>query len=78
MLVINKTDLAPIVGADPSVMERDARRMRGDGPFVFAQVKHGVAVETIVDHLLKAWSAATSQRLALPDSAAANRLRRAV
>lgn len=38
--VINKTDLAPAVGADLSVMERDALRMRDGGPFVFAQVDH--------------------------------------
>lgn len=36
--MINKTDLAPAVGADLSVMERDALRMRDGGPFVFAQV----------------------------------------
>lgn len=36
--VINKTDLAPAVGADLGVMERDALRMRDGGPFVFAQV----------------------------------------
>ena len=55
LLVINKTDLAPAVGADLNVMEADARRMRGNGPFVFAQVKHGVGVDAIVDHLLHAW-----------------------
>lgn len=55
LLVINKTDLAAIVGADLGVMDRDARRMRGDGPFVFAQVKNGVAVAEIVDHILDAW-----------------------
>ncbi len=55
LLVINKTDLAPAVGADLGVMERDSRRMRGDGPFVFAQVKHGVGVEEIVRHILHAW-----------------------
>lgn len=38
--VINKTDLAAAVGADLSVMERDALRMRDGGPFVFAQVRH--------------------------------------
>ena len=38
LLIINKTDLAPLVGADLGVMERDARRMRGDGPFLFTQV----------------------------------------
>ena len=39
LLVINKTDLAPFVGADLSVMERDAKRMRGDKPFVFTNLK---------------------------------------
>jgi len=55
LLVINKTDLAAVVGADLSVMERDARKMRGEGPFVFAQVKHGVGVDEIIGHLLHAW-----------------------
>lgn len=55
LLVINKTDLAPAVGADLQVMERDTRKMRGQGPFVFAQVKHGVGVPEIVDHILHAW-----------------------
>ena len=54
LLVINKTDLAPLVGADLAVMERDARRMRGNGPFVFAQVINGVAVEEIAAHVLAA------------------------
>jgi len=40
--VINKTDLAPAVGADLEVMARDAKKMRGCGPFVLAQIKHGV------------------------------------
>src|SRR6266567_4749490 len=40
LLVINKTDLAAGVGADLGVMERDSKKMRGNGPFVFAQVKH--------------------------------------
>ena len=48
LLVINKTDLAPHVGADLGVMERDARKMRGDGPFVFAQVTHGIGIPEIV------------------------------
>src|SRR5262245_63899323 len=47
LLVINKTDLAPLVGADLTVMDRDARRMRGDGPFIFAQVTNGVGVQAI-------------------------------
>ncbi|NTW21398.1 MAG: urease accessory protein UreG [Nostocales cyanobacterium W4_Combined_metabat2_030] len=39
LLVINKTDLAPYVGADLNVMERDAKKMRGDKPFVFTNLK---------------------------------------
>ncbi|GDY11621.1 urease accessory protein UreG [Planctomycetota bacterium] len=59
LLVINKTDLAPAVGADLAVMDRDAKKMRGTGPVVFAQVKHGVGVPEIVDHILHAWQHAT-------------------
>lgn len=55
LLVINKTDLAPAVGADLAIMERDARLMRGSGPFVFAQVKHGAGLDVIIDHVLHAW-----------------------
>jgi urease accessory protein len=55
LLVINKTDLADAVGADLAVMDRDARKMRGTGPFVFAQVKHGPGVDEIIGHLLHAW-----------------------
>lgn len=54
LLVINKTDLAQIVGADLDVMARDAKKMRGNGPFVFAQVKNGVGVDAIIDELLHA------------------------
>jgi len=54
LLIINKTDLAPLVGADLGVMERDARRMRGDGPFLFAQVTHGIGIPEIVRHILQA------------------------
>ncbi len=49
ILVINKTDLAPHVGADLEVMRRDATRMRGEGPFVFTSLRHGKGVEQIVD-----------------------------
>jgi urease accessory protein len=55
LLVINKTDLAEAVGADLEVMRRDSLKMRGDGPFVFAQVKHGVGLEEIIDHIIHAW-----------------------
>jgi urease accessory protein len=54
LLVINKTDLAPAVGADLTVMDRDARAMRGNGPFVFAQIKNKVGVGAIVEHILAA------------------------
>ncbi len=55
LLVINKTDLAAAVGADLGVMDRDAKKMRGKGPFVFAQVKHGVGVNEIVDRILHSY-----------------------
>ncbi len=47
LLVINKIDLAPYVGASLEVMDRDAKRMRGERPFVFANVRAGVAVAEI-------------------------------
>jgi urease accessory protein len=62
LLVINKTDLAAAVGADLGVMDRDARAMRGDGPFLFAQVKHGPGVDETVAHILAAWRGATMDR----------------
>jgi len=55
LLVINKTDPAPAVGADLNVMARDAQRMRGVGPFLFAQVRNGVGVPEIIEHILHAW-----------------------
>ena len=55
LLVINKTDLAPLVGADLGVMERDAKRMRGEGPIVFAQVTKGVGPNEIAEAVLRAW-----------------------
>ena len=51
LLVINKKDLAPHVGADLDVMERDAGRMRAERPFVFSDMKRGDGVERIVDFL---------------------------
>jgi urease accessory protein len=47
LLVINKIDLAPLVGASLEVMERDTRRMRGERPFVFANLKAGEGVDRI-------------------------------
>lgn len=48
LLVINKTDLAPLVGADLGVMERDAKQMRGDRPFVFTMLRADPDLEDIV------------------------------
>jgi urease accessory protein len=48
LLVINKIDLAPMVGASLEVMERDARRMRGERPFVFSNMKTGEGLAAIV------------------------------
>ena len=48
LLVINKIDLAPYVGADLAVMERDAKRMRGGRPFVFSNLRAGEGVDAIV------------------------------
>ena len=53
LLVINKTDLAPLVGASLEVMDRDAKKMRGERPFVFAQVKNGQGVAEIVAFIEK-------------------------
>ena len=53
ILVINKTDLAPHVGASLEVMERDAKKMRGDRPFVFASLRHGQGVDQIRDLVAK-------------------------
>ena len=49
LLVINKIDLAPYVGADLGVMERDARRMRGPRPFVFTNLRTGDGVDLILE-----------------------------
>jgi urease accessory protein len=48
LLVINKIDLAPYVGADLGVMERDAKRMRGERPFVFTNLRDGTGVDAVV------------------------------
>jgi urease accessory protein len=53
LLVINKIDLAPHVGADLEIMERDARRMRGDKPFLFAELIRARGIEEIVAFIEK-------------------------
>ena len=54
LLVINKTDLAPHVGADLGVMDRDARRMRGDKPFVFTNLKTNTGLEDVASFIVDA------------------------
>ena len=54
LLVINKIDLAEMVGADLGVMDRDAKKMRGEGPTVFACIKDREGFEAIVEHILQA------------------------
>jgi urease accessory protein len=51
LLIINKTDLAPHVGASLDVMARDATRMRAGKPFVFAALRHGTGVDDIITHI---------------------------
>ena len=49
LLVINKIDLAPFVGADLGVMERDAKKMRGDKPFIFTNLKKNQGLSGVID-----------------------------
>jgi len=51
LLIINKIDLAPYVGASLEVMERDARKMRGDRPFVFTNLKTGQGLDEVVSFI---------------------------
>jgi urease accessory protein len=53
LLVINKIDLAPHVGASLEVMERDAKKMRGEGPFVFTNLKNGDGVVAVEQFIIK-------------------------
>jgi urease accessory protein len=54
LLVINKTDLAPMVGANLAVMESDTRRMRGERPFVMANLRGGVGVSEVIGFIANA------------------------
>ncbi|MBO6825337.1 MAG: urease accessory protein UreG [Sneathiella sp.] len=53
LLVINKIDLAPLVGADLGVMDRDSKKMRGDRPFIFTNIKDGKGVSEVADFIIK-------------------------
>jgi len=52
LLVINKIDLAPHVGADLDVMDRDSRKMRGERPYLFSNLKGGVGIDEVVEFIL--------------------------
>jgi urease accessory protein len=52
LLVINKIDLAPYVGASLEVMDRDARKMRGERPFVFTNLKSGQGLDTVISFIV--------------------------
>jgi len=54
LLVINKIELAPLVGASLEVMDRDAKKMRGERPVVFANVQKGDGVDEIIDFIIEA------------------------
>ncbi|CAM9380294.1 unnamed protein product [Choristocarpus tenellus] len=58
LLIVNKTDLAEVVGADLEVMRRESKVMRGDGDTVFAQVKHNVGVDRIKSLIIAAYETA--------------------
>ena len=66
LLVINKIDLAPHVGASLEVMERDAKRMRGERPFVFTNLRAGEGVETVARFIERAGGLAPSSVTASP------------
>ncbi len=51
LLIINKTDLAPLVGASLEVMDRDSKKMRGEKPFVFANLKKGEGLDQIIQFI---------------------------
>ena len=52
LLIINKTDLAPLVGADLGIMDRDAKKMRGDRPFLFTNLKNLDGLSEVVDFVV--------------------------
>ncbi len=53
LLIINKIDLAPLVGASLDIMDRDARKMRGDRPFVFSNLRKQTGLAEVVDFIMQ-------------------------
>jgi urease accessory protein len=68
LLIINKIDLAPHVGASLEVMDRDARKMRGDRPFLFTNLKDGTSVSDVVEWVRRKLAAPPEQRPKLAHS----------
>ncbi|QBG49321.1 urease accessory protein UreG [Verrucomicrobia bacterium S94] len=56
LLIINKTDIAELIGADLGVMERDSKKMRGDGPFLFTQCRNNVGISEVIEHIRAAYN----------------------
>lgn len=54
LLIINKTDIAELIGADLDVMARDSKKMRDDGPFIFTQVKNNEGIAEVIAHIVAA------------------------
>jgi urease accessory protein len=68
LLVINKIDLAPYVGASLEVMDRDSRRMRGERPFIFTNLRAGVGLDRVVNWLEEKLNHPADARRALIDA----------
>ena len=66
LLIINKIDLAPHVGASLEVMDRDARKMRGERPFVFTNLKTGQGLDAVINFILDKGMLRGKDRLAAP------------
>jgi urease accessory protein len=67
LLVINKIDLAPLVGASLEVMDRDARKMRGARPFLFTNLKDNKGVDEIADFIIEAGGLGSAREAATGD-----------
>jgi urease accessory protein len=68
LLVINKIDLAPYVGASLEVMEHDARRMRGKRPFIFTNLKDGTGLDAVLTWVVQHLKTPADQRRSIIDA----------